>query len=165
MPFSKTTEEHSEEYWTAFFEMLKRIMERYGYSCSRSETGPYKLLSNIVRNLESSDIVIAVSTDLNANVWYELGIRHTLKNGTIMLMQKDAKVPFDVHDFGIVFYEDILGLEQKLEKALKHYLDKLDEESMDSPVISVLNSREYNQLGKKLDEMQELIWKLVGKSL
>lgn len=165
MPFSKTTEEHDEKYWTVFFGILKRIMERYGYSCSRSETGPYRLFSNIVKELESSDIVIAVLTDLNANVWYELGIRHAFKTGTIMLMQKGTKVPFDVHDFGIVFYEDALGLEQQLEEALKDYLDKLNEESMDSPVLSIMNNREYNQLGKKLDEMQKLIWQLVGAKI
>ncbi|MGN0404099.1 MAG: response regulator [Bariatricus sp.] len=163
MPFSKTTEKHDEEYWTTFFEILRRIMEGYGYSCSRSETGPYKLFSNIVRNLETSDIVIAVLTDLNANVWYELGIRHTLKTGTIMLMQEGSRVPFDVHDFGMVFYKDNLGLEQRLKKAIKDYLDKLEGENMDSPVISTLNSREYNQLEKKLEEMQGLIWRLVGK--
>lgn len=157
MPFSKTVDGHDEEYWTAFFETLKRIMEENGYHCTRSEVGPYKLFANIVKNIESSDIVIAILTDLNANVWYELGIRHTIKTGTLMLMQEGQKVPFDISDYGIIFYKDSIGLEQRLRKSLKEYLDKIDEKTYDSPVISALNNRIYNNLEKKLEEIQQLI--------
>lgn len=163
MPFSKTVGGHDEDYWTEFFETLKRIMEENGYSCIRSEVGPYKLFTNIVKNIENSDIVIAVLTDFNANVWYELGIRHTLKTGTIMLLQEGQKAPFDISDFGIVFYKDSIGLEQRIKKSIKEYLAKLDEKGSDSPVISALNNRVYNNVEKKLDEMQQLIWRLVDE--
>ena len=79
-------------------------MESNGYSCTRSEVGPYKLFSNIVVNIEKSDVVVAILTDFNSNVWYELGIRHTLKTGTIMLLQDNqspppclSKAPPDAH--------------------------------------------------------------------
>lgn len=163
MPFSQTVGEHDEEYWTVFFETIKRIMEENGYCCTRSEVGPYKLFANIVKYIENSDVVIAILTDLNANVWYELGIRHTLKIGTIMLMQEGQKVPFDISDFGIIFYKDSIGLEQRLRKSLKEYLDKLDAKTSDSPVISALNNRIYNNLEKKLEEMQQLIWRLIDE--
>lgn len=161
MPFSKTIDKHDEEYWTIFFETIKKVMEENGYSCTRSEVGPYKLFSNIIKNIESSDIVIAVLTDFNSNVWYELGIRHTLRTGTIMLLQEGQKVPFDISDYGIIFYKDSIGLEQRIKKAIEEYLKKLDGSVCDSPVISILNSREYKNVEKKLDEMQQLIWRLV----
>lgn len=161
MPFSKTIDKHDEEYWTIFFETIKKVMEENGYSCTRSEVGPYKLFSNIIKNIESSDIVIAVLTDFNSNVWYELGIRHTLRTGTIMLLQEGQKVPFDISDYGIIFYKDYIGLEQRIKKAIEEYLKKLDGSVCDSPVISILNSREYKNVEKKLDEMQQLIWRLV----
>ncbi len=163
MPFSKTVDEHDEEYWTSFFDIIKRIMEENGYSCTRSEVGPYKLFSNIVKNIESSDIVIAVLTDFNSNVWYELGIRHTLKTGTIMLLQDGQKVPFDIRDFGIIFYKDSIALEQSIKSSIKKYLDKLDDSVCDSPVISALNSRVYSNVEKKLEEMQQLIWRLIDE--
>ena len=161
MPFSKTEKNHDEEYWTIFFEMIKKIMEENDYLCTRSEVGPYKLFSNIIDSIESSDIVIAVLTDYNANVWYELGIRHTLKIGTIMLLQEGQKVPFDVSDFGIIFYKDSIGVEQRIKKDIEKYLGKLNDSVCDSPVISNLNSREYNNVEKKLEEMRQLIWRLV----
>lgn len=163
MPFSKTVEKHDEEYWTIFFDTIKKIMEENGYSCIRSEVGPYKLFSNIIKNIENSDVVIAVLTDFNSNVWYELGIRHTLRTGTIMLLQEGQKVPFDISDFGIIFYKDSIGLEQRIKKSIEDYLDKLDDSVCDSPVISTLNSRTCNNVEKELGEMKQLIWRLIDE--
>lgn len=164
MPFSKTTNEHDEIYWTEFFNMIKRIMESNGYSCTRSEVGPYKLFSNIVVNIEKSDVVVAILTDFNSNVWYELGIRHTLKTGTIMLLQDNQSPPFDIKDFGIIFYKDSLGLEQRIKVQIENYLAKMAVEVYDSPVIGALNNKAYNSVEKKLEEMQKLIWSLIDES-
>lgn len=161
MPFSKTTERHDELYWNEFFTSIKQIMQKCNYCCMRSETGPYKLFSNIVDNLENSDVVIAVLTDYNSNVWYELGIRHTLKKGTIMLLQEGQKAPFDVADFGMIFYKDSVGLERYLEEEITKYLSKLNNNICDSPVISSLNNKANNGLDKKVEELQQLIWKLI----
>ncbi len=163
MPFSKSSDKHDEEYWTIFFDMIKTIMEEKCYSCVRSEVGPYKLFYNIIDNIKNSDIVIAVLTDFNCNVWYELGIRHTLRAGTIMLLQEGQKVPFDVSDFGIIFYKDSIGLEKHIKNSIENYLDKLDDSICDSPVISGLSGKAYKNAEKKLDEMQQLIWRLIDE--
>ncbi len=138
-------------------------MEEKKYHTTRSEVGPYKLFSNIVENIESSDIVIAILTDFNANVWYELGIRHTLKSGTIMLLQEGQKVPFDISDFGIIFYKDSIGLERLVRKEIERYLDKLADNTCDSPVMYSLNNGVNKSVEKKLEEMQQLIWRLVDE--
>lgn len=161
MPFSKTTEKHDEEYWNEFFITIKKIMEENGYICSRSEVGPYKIFAQIVEKIEESDIVIAVLTDFNANVWYELGIRHTLKNGTIMLLQEGEKAPFDINDFGIIFYKDSIGLERKLEMDIENYLNKINENVCDSPVRFSLKNKENLINDNKIDEMKELLWKVI----
>ena len=163
MPFSKTVDKHDEDYWNIFFDTLKRIMEENDYVCTRSEVGPYKLFSNIVKNIKNSDIVIAVLTDFNSNVWYELGIRHTLKTGTIMLLQEGQKPSFDISDFGIIFYKDSIGLEQRIKKDIEDYLSKINDGDCDSPVISTLKSEEYTNVDKKLEEMQKLIWRLIDE--
>lgn len=163
MPFSKTTEEHDEAYWTEFFDTIKRIMEEKNYYTTRSEVGPYKLFSNIVENIESSDIVIAILTDFNVNVWYELGIRHTLKSGTIMLLQEGQKVPFDISDFGIIFYKDSIGLEGFVRKEVERYLAKSTDNTCDSPVLYSLNNGVNGSVQKKLEEMQQLIWRLIDE--
>src|SRR5690606_24420788 len=47
--------------------------------------------------LEFSRLVLADITSLNANVFYELGIRHTLReSGTIIVRQPGVTLPFDI---------------------------------------------------------------------
>lgn len=161
MPFSQTTEKHNETYWTELFEIIKRIMEENNYDCVRSEAGPYKLFTNIVNNIDESDFVVAVLTDFNVNVWYELGIRHTLKNGTLMLLEEGNKIPFDINDFGVVFYKDSIGLENYLKRKIKSYLNILHQGSCDSPVIFSLKNRKYDNIEEKICNLEKILWGIV----
>jgi hypothetical protein len=50
------------------------------------------------------DIVIADLTDSNPNVYWELGVRHSLKSGTILIKDHNYKIPFDLSKIGILSY-------------------------------------------------------------
>lgn len=55
-----------------------------------------------------ADIVIADLSTLNANVFYELGVRHALKpNTTIIIAESDLirRIPFDLGSFVVLKYE------------------------------------------------------------
>lgn len=87
MPFSKT-KSCSEEEWTSIFEnLLKPAVETAGldYVCRRSEATRGNIIGAIVQDLYGSYVVIADLTDRNANVFYELGVRHALQNRSIIL--------------------------------------------------------------------------------
>ena len=57
-----------------------------------------------MNDLVCSHLVIAVLTDFNPNVWYELGVRHSHRSGTIMLCEKDQiqTLPADLKNQGIL---------------------------------------------------------------
>ncbi len=81
MPFSATKKCTSEE-WTEIFENVHSpaIAEsRLGYECKRSSIRPGAFIKDILTQLNEADIVLADLTDMNPNVFYELGVRHTLK--------------------------------------------------------------------------------------
>lgn len=159
MPFSQTTDKHTENYWTNFFLVIKREIEEFGYSCSRSEVGPYNILKQIVEKINESDLVIAVLTDLNPNVWYELGIRHSLKNGTIMLIEDLQKVPFDISSYGLVKYSDDITLATRLHNEFGIYLKKLNIAGhYDSPVIENIGIPLKFQ--QKFDFLYDLVLKI-----
>lgn len=162
MPFSATSEKHTETYWNSFFEVIKREMVSLGFICTRSETGPYHMIRNIIENISSSDLVIAVLTDLNPNVWYELGIRHSLRNGTLMLIEKGQRIPFDISSYGLVMYQDDISLAPTLEKEIRIYLSKLNENKhFDSPVLDCLSLPAKQK--DKIDDMYELILKIANE--
>jgi len=162
MPFSQTTEKHTESYWNDFFEVICNEMQSKGYLCERSETGPYHMMKSIIEKINSSDLVIAVLTDLNPNVWYELGIRHSLKNGTLMLMEDSQRIPFDIAAFGLVKYHDGISLASKLKTAINMYLGKLENsQGYDSPVLDILGLPANQK--NKLDEMYELVLRIANE--
>jgi hypothetical protein len=58
---------------------------------------------SVIQHIYNADLVIADLTDLNPNVFYELGVRHALRNGTILVALEGTKLPFDVGDLRSVF--------------------------------------------------------------
>jgi hypothetical protein len=54
--------------------------------------------------LNQADVVLADLTDMNPNVFYELGVRHTLKNRTILVSQSWDDVPSDLRQYGVIIY-------------------------------------------------------------
>jgi len=135
MPFSETTKQHTESYWDGFYATLERIMTGLSYKCARSDTGPYSIIKNIILNLQKSDLTVAVLTDRNANVYYELGVRHSLKDGTVMIIDKLQAPPFDVSGYGIVTYSDNSDLESELKNKIAEYIKKMGSATIDNPVL------------------------------
>jgi hypothetical protein len=54
------------------------------------------IIQDVVTLICRASIVICDLTERNANVFYEMGIAHTLGKDVIMITQSGADVPFDV---------------------------------------------------------------------
>lgn len=106
MPFSQTTKEHTEEYWTDHFnEFLKPLIEHNGeLEAYRSEALRGDILKSIITSLVSDPIVVADLTDHNSNVYWELGVRQSFKHGTITIKEEGTIIPFDLGTKGTLTY-------------------------------------------------------------
>jgi len=146
MPFSKT-KACTEEEWTDIFDaVIKPAVEGagLGYSCRRSEATTGNVINKIVDALYRADVVIADLTDRNPNVFYELGVRHTLKNRTMMIAQRRNDIPSDLHGYASHVYKwktsgDKAALTRKLRALLRHIED--DTDRSDNPVSDFLDDR------------------------
>jgi nucleoside 2-deoxyribosyltransferase len=93
----------------------------------------------VLRHLYQADVVIADLTDLNPNVFYELGVRHSLRHGTILMALKGTKPPFDVGDLRVIPYEDKLGAEKATIPEIQRLLRAvLHSHAEDSPVFQAV---------------------------
>lgn len=125
MPFSKTSSKHTEIYWTNFFQsIVHETVSDCGYHCYRSETGPSDITRQIIQSLLEDELVVAILTDYNPNVWYELAARHSFHKNTIMLIDRKQKIPFDVSSFGVIQYDDTPRGHKQLMIDLKYFIDK-----------------------------------------
>jgi hypothetical protein len=105
MPLGRTIKNHDKKYWEFFYEfVLLPVIEinhqqkyQIRYESKKPKEGRENIMKDVIENLVTANLVIGILTDKNANVWYELGIRHALRKPTIMVMEEEEKIPFDIH--------------------------------------------------------------------
>ncbi|CEG11836.1 hypothetical protein MSIBF_A1730005 [groundwater metagenome] len=141
MPFSKTTEKHTENYWSDFYlKTIVPIIEKFRYSCKRSHAKPSNIIKDILNGINNADLILAVLTDKNSNVFYELGISHALPKKTIMMIEKGQDIPFDINQYGIVIYDDkqITAFENEL---VKFIINVDNSQNINNPVAEFLKQK------------------------
>jgi len=123
MPFSNEVAKSAYDY------AVKKICEKHDLDIRRADeiftTNP--IYDDIVKEIRDASIIIVDISDDNPNVFYELGMAHTLKqNQTIMITQGEFhKTPFDVSHFRIIKYQDSIQGKDQLEKQLDLTLKQL----------------------------------------
>ena len=145
MPFSATK---SCKDWDSIFDDLVQPAVNgsgFGYTCERSEIKGGAFIKDILMNLYLADVVIADLTDWNPNVFYELGVRHTLKNRTVLITQNIKDIPSDLEAYGVIEYKpDLSGL-AKFKAAIKKRLKIIESapDRSDNPVSDYIKGRSY----------------------
>ena len=143
MPFSSTKRWTSEK-WTEIFANVHKPAitgSRFSYRCERSKIRTGAFIKDILTQLNQADVVLADLTDMNANVFYELGVRHTLRNRTILVSQTMDDVPSDLKQYGVIIYDTtpkgVAEYKNKIKDVLKDIRDKPSRS--DNPISDYLN--------------------------
>jgi len=145
MPFSETTEFHTEEYWNNHFEkFLKPLID----SCTEVEafrSAPLRqdIFRQIINDLVFSPIVVADLTDSNPNVYWELGVRLSFRHGTITIAVEGSKIPFDIRTKGVLFYPSDPNQRDDFSKKFKEAINDCisNPDRPDSVVLETITGR------------------------
>jgi hypothetical protein len=182
MPFSKSSEEHDEKYWTNHFDnFLKLEIEKVpNLNAQRSDELRADILKQIILNLYDSFIVVADLTDRNANVYWELGIRQSFKFKTITIAEKGTKLPFDVSTKSTLFYhpnapkgdkefckkfnDALIDCIENPEKSDSVVLDALSVRDLIKDTNSSNNQRQNESSKKKLEKHKKIFEDFLGTS-
>jgi hypothetical protein len=79
--------------------IIKPVMEEFPeYRVMRQDenTNPGMIDTQIITALRDADLVIADLSHLNANAFYEIGIRHMVSKPIIHMQLADQRIPFDL---------------------------------------------------------------------
>jgi len=151
--------------WDHIFEKwIKRAVDSFGDKtlvCKRSPARPGNFIKGIVGDLANDDWVIADLTGQRPNVYYELGVRHALRVGTVIITQELSALPSDLQgyyafeysysekDFEYEFYF------AKFQKKLHELFESIAgiEDFSDNPVSDFLGIR--HQLLEKTAEQEK----------
>jgi hypothetical protein len=90
----------------AVYATLQRTAEAAGLRCRRADDiweNP-AVIQDVVSLIDRSSIVICDCTGRNPNVFYEIGVAHTLGREVILITQAEADIPFDLRHLRFVQY-------------------------------------------------------------
>ena len=119
-------------------------------NCHRAdkEVRPGDIITHIIEQLVDSCIVIADLTGQNPNVFYELGVRHTVRNNTILISENLDDIPFDLRGLRAIPYkydpENMLKFKKKLKESLEAIIT--EQEKIDNPIRRFLYDRSVHDL-------------------
>lgn len=169
-------------YFDKFYEevITKVLEDKYGKNCLQKGEMPYSgvIPDYIFTNIIEADIVLADVTPYkkknslvhNPNVFYELGIRHTLRKRSIILCSKNkgSELAFDVRDLNHIFYGPVKSLLRgkgiEFDKFKTDLINQVDEaiakkDRSDNRVWSIWKNKERD-LNNKLNSE----WKIHNES-
>lgn len=87
--------------------------------------GHREVIRDIWHSIASARLIIADVTGRNANVFYELGMAHTLGKDVIILTQREEDVPFDVKHIRYIKYEYTPPGVKRLADSLKRTIETI----------------------------------------
>lgn len=114
MPFHKTYE--------YAYNHIKKACSDTGYTCLRSDTpfDPNNILKHTIELILESQIIIGLVDGRNPNVYYEIGIAHSVGKPVILISKasRDKSIPFNVRSNRFIFYKKGHDLVEQLATAL-----------------------------------------------
>jgi hypothetical protein len=141
---------------------LPSTVERISCHRADKEAGPGEIISHVIEQLITSDIVIADLSGRNPNVFYELGVRHTVSGNTILITENIDDIPFDLRGLRTIVYqyepEQMLALKTSLEESILQILREPNK--VDNPVSRFLGGvRMETFAGRQLATGQDAVKK------
>jgi O-acetyl-ADP-ribose deacetylase (regulator of RNase III) len=123
--------------------IIKKSIESLDITCIRcdeiGEAG--SIHEDMFQHIFEDDVAVVDLTSLNANVLYELGVRHALRDSvTVLIQKKGTPIPFNIQGFRIIEYElDLPGIDKAQKDIAEFVRGGLDKpENNDSVVHKVL---------------------------
>ena len=87
--------------------VIQPALRTLGYEPLRADDigTPGDISDQVIQHLRDAPLAIAVLHESNANVYYEMAVRHALAKPLVPLAPKGAKLPFDVRGIRTVFVD------------------------------------------------------------
>lgn len=171
MPFSGTSSCSAPRWTEIYEEVFVPAIEGCGYTCDRASVTTGSLIKSIIERLRIAYVVLADMTDSNPNVFYELGVRHSLSKRTIMVAQNAKHIPSDLRGYWSVVYGTSPKKVSQFKADIRRILEEIDNDPgrSDNPVLDYLD-REFVQLSRQtqsenLKRLTALFTELTGNAI
>ena len=154
-----------------FEAIIKPVMSELGYEAILPQqiSNPGSITTQVIDRIISSDLVIANLTGLNPNVMYELAVRHAARKPIVCVVENGTKLPFDIQQDRVIFYNDEFCRVETLKKDLRQMVEsavKMKTKDIDNPIYRSLHNKvimEQLSSSEKKDQNVDITRALVEK--
>ena len=103
---------------------------------------PGSITGQVIDHILNDELVIANLTGLNANVMYELAVRHAARKPVVCVAESATKLPFDVMTDRVIFYDDTMySVETTKDDLSKKIAAAICQEKIDNPIYRSMNDK------------------------
>jgi len=146
--------------------IIQIAAKQCGYTVIRSDkiSEPGIITSQIIQHLLDDPLVLPDLTDHNANVFYELAIRHAIRKPVVQMIEKGQKIPFDVAASRTiqVNHQDLDSAEQARQELVKQiHSAEQDPGNVDTPISIAIDLQLLRQSGNPLEKSSAEIMSLL----
>ena len=146
MPFGKKLDADGKQldFNQIYSTIFKPAVEELGLQCIRCDElqRGRSIHRDMFEHILNSNVALVDITTLNANVFYELGVRHSLRNAvTILVRRKGTKSPFNIQGFRVISYDpDSSQGVKETQRKIKNFIENgLKSSETDSPIHETLD--------------------------
>jgi hypothetical protein len=150
-----------------FTHVLEPAAKASGYKAVRADkmSTPGIITNQIIHELLEAPLVIADLTDHNANVYYELAIRHVVRKPLVEVIKKGQVIPFDVSATRVLQLDEpdlnnVVALTDQMKTAIKAAENKSD--GADNPITIAIDIYELGKSGKPLEARLAIIIEMLA---
>ncbi len=132
--------------------IISPVVKELGYEAVRADgiSEPGMITTQIIGKLLEVPLVIADLSYQNANVFYELAIRHAIGKPAILLIEKGQKIPFDISGLRTIeLVTESFDLEsiERAKDNLREYIKSIqkDPSKVESPVTTAVVFKDLSE--------------------
>ncbi|MBF0508678.1 MAG: hypothetical protein HQK57_07115 [Deltaproteobacteria bacterium] len=124
----------STPYDEVYRDAIQPLVEEMGFDPVRVDdiADPGIIISDIWTYITEASVVIAEISEANPNVYYEVGMAHSLRKPTLLLAKRGTHLPFDVRPHRCIFYDNSIPGRSRLQDSLRKSLEAL----LGKPIIA-----------------------------
>lgn len=113
-----------------FEHVIEPTVKKLGYYAlpARKIAGSGLITSDIINHVLFDPLVIADLSGANANVYYELALRHAVRKPCILILAKNERPKFDLHSMRMIFFDidDVRSI-REAKNEIATYIRRMDD--------------------------------------
>ncbi|NQY65480.1 MAG: hypothetical protein HRT38_17545 [Alteromonadaceae bacterium] len=113
---------------------IKFVCEKNNLICTRADEqlGTNAVMNDIWEQIHNSELIVADCTGRNPNVFYELGIAHTLGKKVLIITGNSEDIPFDIRHLRYIPYAYTVEGMREFDVKLSENLDRAFNKKMEN---------------------------------